>query len=62
VVSTVSNIGQAVADTENLVTVGVSLDEDDQIDIAVGGEGSPSSRSDEYDSDEVAAPSAFDVP
>ena len=61
-VSMVANICQAVADTEDFVTVGLSLDEGDQVDIAVEREGFPSARSDEYDADKVTAPSAFDVP
>lgn len=58
----VANIDQAIADTEDFVTVGLSLDQGDQVDIAVERKGPPSSRSDKYDADKITASSAFDVP
>jgi hypothetical protein len=61
-VSMVANICEAVADTKDFMTIGLSLDEGDQVDIAVERKSLPSSRPDEDDADKVTAPSAFDMP
>src|SRR5574340_1408280 len=61
VVLAVTNVHEPVCDTNQLLPVGRSLDQHDQIDVAVGGDGTPGTGPDEDDTYQIAAPFCADI-
>ncbi len=51
----VANVYQAVGDANHFLSISRSLDQDDEIDIAVGGHGAPRPGPHENDTDQIAA-------
>jgi hypothetical protein len=51
----IADIDQSVCDPEHLLPIRRSLDQDDEIDVAMSRHGPPGSGSDEYNANQVAA-------
>jgi hypothetical protein len=60
-VPTIADVGQAIGDTDDLVAVGLSFHERNEIDVAVSGDGAPNTGPYEDHTDEVAPAAATDV-
>jgi len=58
----IADIGESIADSENLMTLCFSLDEGEQIDIAMRCECAPRPGSDQEDADQVASSAALHMP
>jgi hypothetical protein len=60
-VPTIADVSQAIGDTDDLVAVGLSFHERNEIDVAVSRDGAPNAGSYEDHTDEVAPAAATDV-
>jgi len=59
--SAIADVRQTVGDTDDLMAIGLSFHERDEIDVAVGCNGSPNAGSHEDDAHEIATAASTDV-